>query len=149
MGVAPDNDNQIKELKGDRMPWFARVSRSEINWSPTIDIQKCVKCGMCMNCGKSVFQWGEDGRPFVNKPLECVVGCSTCANLCLGEAISFPPLSDLRGLYKKNHVWSAVRRILLEDGKIPEGRKRSPGGFAGVESVCFILMQTSGRTAWG
>ena len=101
------------------MPWFARLKREEINWNPTIDAEKCVKCGMCMNCGKGVYQWSDEGKPFVNKPLDCVVGCSSCANLCLGEAITFPPLAGLRAQYKQNHVWSAVRRALLAEGKIP------------------------------
>ncbi len=100
------------------MPWFAGVSRSEINWNPTIDEEKCVRCGMCMNCGKKVFEW-RDGRPVVVNPTACVVGCSTCANLCLGNAITFPPLADLRALYRERKVWNAVRRTLIEEGILP------------------------------
>ena len=29
------------------MPWFAGISRSEIDWGPTIDAKKCVGCGRC------------------------------------------------------------------------------------------------------
>lgn len=63
------------------MPWFAGVSRSEIDWGPTIDPKKCVSCGVCLNCGKSVFAW-VDGKSSVESRGDCVVGCMTCGNLC-------------------------------------------------------------------
>jgi Pyruvate/2-oxoacid:ferredoxin oxidoreductase delta subunit len=31
------------------MPWFAGVSRKDIDWGPTIDAKKCVGCGVCLN----------------------------------------------------------------------------------------------------
>jgi len=111
------------------MPWFAGVPREKINWSPTIDSQKCLKCGICMNCGRGVFQWGDDEKPHVVNPNDCVAGCSTCANLCLGNAIQFPPIEELRTFYRKNKVWSAVKKELIEIGKIP-----SKGGKIELES---------------
>ncbi|BBB32612.1 4Fe-4S ferredoxin [Thermotomaculum hydrothermale] len=99
------------------MAWFAGVKRSEINWAPSIDPDKCVKCGMCMNCGKNVYKWTKNG-PIVQNPLDCVVGCTTCANLCLGEAITFPPLQELKEFYKKHGIWSKVKKQLKESGKI-------------------------------
>jgi len=101
------------------MPWFAGVERNEINWHPTIDKNKCVKCGMCMNCGKNVFGWDSDGKAVVQNPLDCVVGCSTCANLCLGNAIGFPPLEKLRAVFRKKKIWTAVRKQLVKEDKIP------------------------------
>lgn len=101
------------------MPWFAGVKREEIKWYPSIDVDKCVKCGMCMNCGKNVFEWGDDGKPFVANPLVCVVGCTTCANLCLGQAINFPPLNELKDFYRHKRIWTAVRHKLVEAGKVP------------------------------
>lgn len=99
------------------MAWFADYPRDWINWSPTIDESKCVSCGICMNCGKGVYSW-ENGKPKVSNPSACVVGCSTCANLCKGEAISFPSLEDLRALYKKENMWGKVRKDLMEKGII-------------------------------
>lgn len=101
------------------MPWFAGIERTQINWYPTIDKKKCVKCGMCMNCGKNVLSWDADGKAVVVNPLACVVGCTTCANLCLGEAIRFPPIEDLRALFRQKKIWTAVRRELVKESKIP------------------------------
>jgi len=106
------------------MPWFAGVEREKIHWSPTIDHDKCVTCGMCMNCGKKVFSWGDDGKPHVTNPTSCVVGCTTCSNLCLGKAISFPSIEELRNFYKKHKIWQAVKKGLREEGKIPQTIKK-------------------------
>ena len=38
------------------MAWLTGYPREKVDWFPTIDPEKCVKCGMCMNCGQSVFR---------------------------------------------------------------------------------------------
>lgn len=106
------------------MAWFAGVTRDEVDWGPHIDLEACVSCGMCMNCGKQVFDWN-DGKPVVVRYSHCVVGCTTCGNLCLSAAITFPPLDDLRAQYKRLKVWSKVKRELVADGKIPKGHPAS------------------------
>ena len=80
------------------MAWLTDYPREKVNWSPTIDLNKCVNCGICMNCGKLVYTLTKQG-PEVTKPLACVVGCTTCGNLCKGGAISFPDKNELRALY--------------------------------------------------
>ena len=70
-----------------------------------------------MNCGRNVYDWNEEG-PVVARPLQCVVGCTTCANLCMGEAISFPDIKELREVYKKEKIWSKVKKQLKEEGTI-------------------------------
>ena len=102
------------------MPWFAGVSRPEIDWGPTIDPKKCVSCGVCLNCGKDVFAW-VDGKSSVANRGDCVVGCMTCGNLCQGRAISFPPLDELRKFYKDHRIWKQVKESMVESGEIPAG----------------------------
>jgi len=100
------------------MGWLEGYPREKIDWSPRVDLEKCVKCGMCMNCGKKVFDWEEDG-PHVVRPYQCVVGCTTCANLCLGNAISFPDLEEnVRSIYKRESIWAKVKEELKNKGKI-------------------------------
>jgi len=99
------------------MAWLFGYPREKINWHPTINYDKCVKCGMCMNCGRKVYDWNEEG-PVVARPLQCVVGCTTCANLCMGEAIGFPDIKELREVYKKEKIWSKVKRQLEEEGTL-------------------------------
>jgi NAD-dependent dihydropyrimidine dehydrogenase PreA subunit len=97
------------------MAWLTDYSREKVNWSPTIDTSKCVRCGICMNCGKHVYSWTKTGAEVTN-PMACVVGCTTCANLCKGEAISFPDIKELRKQYKKEHLWAKVTRQMKKDG---------------------------------
>jgi len=104
------------------MPWLAGYPREKVEWYPTIDSEKCVKCGMCMNCGKNVFGWTEKGA-IVARPYQCVVGCTTCANLCLGNAISFPDIKTIRELYKKEGIWTKVKEQMREEGKLEIKKK--------------------------
>ncbi|MCD6206271.1 MAG: ferredoxin family protein [Candidatus Marinimicrobia bacterium] len=99
------------------MAWLTGYPREKVEWYPTIDSEKCTKCGMCMNCGKSVYDWTQKGA-VVAHPYQCVVGCTTCANLCLGNAITFQNIDDIRALYKKEGVWAKVKKQLKEDGKL-------------------------------
>lgn len=97
------------------MAWLTGFPREKVNWYPTIDPKKCVKCGMCMNCGKKVYSWTQNGAVVTN-PMDCVVGCTTCGNLCLGQAISFPDIAVVRDLYKKEGIWPKVKREMEEQG---------------------------------
>ena len=102
------------------MAWLTGYPRDKVDWQPCIDPDKCVKCGMCMNCGRDVYKWTAEG-PVVARPKDCVVGCTTCANLCLGDAIIFPDLNKIRDLYKREGIWAKVKKQLKQEGKIPEG----------------------------
>jgi len=99
------------------MAWLTGYPREKIQWFPTINREKCVKCGMCMNCGKKVFDWTEEG-PRVARPYSCVVGCSTCGSLCLGNAITFPDAESVREIYKREGIWAKVKKQLSEEGKL-------------------------------
>ena len=99
------------------MPWLAGYPREKVEWYPTIDKERCLKCGICMNCGRKVFDWIDEG-PVVARPYECIVGCNTCSNLCMGEAITFQNIEKIRGLYKKEKIWSKVKKALKQEGKL-------------------------------
>ncbi len=99
------------------MSWLAGIPRDEIPWFPIIDADRCVKCGMCMNCGRSVYDWTSDGARVV-RPYDCVVGCNTCANLCLGQCITFPPIEEVRKVYQQHKVWPKVKEELKKEGRI-------------------------------
>ncbi|MCK4608741.1 MAG: ferredoxin family protein [Gammaproteobacteria bacterium] len=99
------------------MAWLIDYPREKINWGPTIDEKKCVGCGMCLNCGKQVYDW-KNGKACVARHDDCVVGCTTCANLCPGKAISFPDIEEVRALYKKEGIWAKMTSFLKKQGKI-------------------------------
>ncbi|MEM2318931.1 MAG: hypothetical protein QW142_05910, partial [Candidatus Bathyarchaeia archaeon] len=65
-------------------------------------------------CGKNVYRFNyEKDVAVVANPINCMVGCTTCQNTCPQHAISFPPLSYLHKLIKKNMVVQRSREELL------------------------------------
>lgn len=99
------------------MPWLTGYPREKVEWYPTIDEDLCVSCGMCMNCGKGVFDWTSAGAR-VARPYSCVVGCTTCATLCQGGAITFPDPGPLLELYRREGLWDKVKKVMEEEGKL-------------------------------
>jgi CDP-4-dehydro-6-deoxyglucose reductase len=75
------------------------VPREQIPWHPTVDEEKCIGCRKCCEfCSHKVYVWDEtNDRPVVAEPFQCVVGCSSCTYQCEQGAISFPPLTILKG----------------------------------------------------
>jgi NAD-dependent dihydropyrimidine dehydrogenase PreA subunit len=88
------------------------VPREKINWHPVIDYEKCVGCGMCAaGCGRNVYDWDfERNRPVVARPNNCLVGCITCSNTCLRDAISFPSKEYVRKVIIENNVLVNVKK---------------------------------------
>ena len=58
------------------------IPRSKIPWYPTIDYEKCVSCGKCVDyCKLGTYEFEQkDGknRPVVKNPNNCVVLCTGC-----------------------------------------------------------------------
>lgn len=104
---------------GDIKPWIGKLDRSKVDWGPTVDAEKCIGCGLCMNCGRGVYEW-IDNKAVVKQYGRCIPGCRTCANLCPEGAITFPDPKTLRELFKREKVYDNTRRWLEEIGKIPK-----------------------------
>ncbi len=99
------------------MPWLVGYPRDKIPWYPTIDQSQCISCGVCLNCGRNVFEWHEH-RPLVARPYDCVIGCTTCANLCPAWAISFPDIENVRRIYQREGIWEKISQVLKQEGRI-------------------------------
>jgi NAD-dependent dihydropyrimidine dehydrogenase PreA subunit len=88
------------------------VPREEIDWAPIIDIDKCTGCGMCAtSCGRSVFDYNwENKKAVVVRPLQCMVGCTSCEVWCVFNAISFPDKKYIREVIKKRGVLNLAKK---------------------------------------
>jgi NAD-dependent dihydropyrimidine dehydrogenase PreA subunit len=92
------------------------IPREEIDWHPTIDASKCTGCGMCdVSCGREVFDFNQEMKKSeVSRPLQCMVGCTSCKAWCIYNAISFPDEHRVKDFIKQKHVLPLVKRKLEE-----------------------------------
>ena len=67
----------------------------------------CLHDRACLDfCHNDVFAWSDEaGRVEVVNRCNCVIGCTSCAQICPVEAISFPDKDEFR---------SALRRLKAE-----------------------------------
>lgn len=97
-------------------PWHG-IPRDEIAWHPTVVTDRCIGCGLCVtSCGRQVYGFDyEQNVAVVVNPLNCMVGCTTCATICTQDAIEFPSAGYLRQLIKKRKVLRQTKEQLQKD----------------------------------
>lgn len=95
-------------------PWHG-VPREQIQWNPSIIEDACIGCGTCVTgCSRLVYRFDfERKKPVVFDPINCMVGCTTCANTCPAHAISFPPIETVLALEGLELVRHTVEDDLL------------------------------------
>lgn len=95
-------------------PWHG-VPREQIEWNPTVIEDACIGCGTCVTgCSRLVYRFDFDRKkPVVVDPLNCMVGCTTCANTCPAHAIAFPPIETVLALEGQAQVRHAIEDDLL------------------------------------
>ena len=100
-----------KEQLPEKFSKWKGIPREEIDWSPTIDKDQCVGCGMCVtSCGRNVFDFDADvNKSEVARPLQCMVGCTSCQIWCVYDAISFPDPQYVKDLIIKKEIRDITR----------------------------------------
>ena len=96
-----EKGEKVKEK--DYEETYQGVPRENIPWFPTVFEEKCNGCKECFDmCPTGVFIWDEETeKPKVVYPLKCVVGCSSCAQICKPKAISFPSRNIIDNILKR------------------------------------------------
>ena len=77
---------------------YLGIPRAMIPWAPSIDSEKCIGCGDCLEfCPNDVYLLFEaDQKMQVANPNNCVPMCDRCITSCPNEAISFPDKEKMK-----------------------------------------------------
>jgi CDP-4-dehydro-6-deoxyglucose reductase len=95
-------------------PWHG-VPREQIHWNPSVIEEACIGCGTCVTgCSRMVYRFDyERKKSVVVDPLNCMVGCTTCANTCPTHAIEFPSLQTVFAMEARAEVRHSVEDELI------------------------------------
>jgi CDP-4-dehydro-6-deoxyglucose reductase len=95
-------------------PWHG-IPREDIGWHPRLNEDACIGCGMCVTgCARGVFGFDYDRKkPVVQEPLQCLVGCNTCATTCPTHALQLPEPATIRRHFKDPRFRHRVEDELL------------------------------------
>lgn len=96
-------------MSGDKKTWHG-IPRDEIPWKPAVDAEACIGCQLCyVTCGRAVYEM-QDGVAVPVAAMECVVGCSTCGNVCPTGAITFPALDLVWKVERERQIFRAIKK---------------------------------------
>ncbi len=91
------------------------IPREKILWNPTIDYEKCISCGKCVEyCTLGTYAFEEEKgtkKPIVKNPNNCVVLCSGCDSICPTGAISHPSKKQTRERIKELRKTYSVKKM--------------------------------------
>ncbi|MFB3890005.1 MAG: ferredoxin family protein [Candidatus Bathyarchaeia archaeon] len=96
------------------------IPRSKIPWYPTIDYEKCISCGKCVDyCKLGVFEFEEhEGKKksVVKNPNSCVVLCTGCDGICPAGAIKHQSKKETQQAIKalrKTYALQGQKRVRI------------------------------------
>lgn len=106
----------MKSTLDKKFAFWKNVPREEIVWHPVINTDKCTGCGMCVtSCGRDVFGFDKEKKvAVVARPLQCLVGCTSCESWCVFNAISFRDKQYVKNLIKKKRLLIVAKKQLEE-----------------------------------
>jgi NAD-dependent dihydropyrimidine dehydrogenase PreA subunit len=116
----------------------------DIPWVPAVDADKCIGCELCyVTCGREVYEISPGPRPkaVVERPYNCMVGCSTCAMVCPTQAISFPGRELVWKVEREHKIFSVVRKEAAEKrtkAQIAQARREAEQELRGVQTRARI-----------
>ena len=113
-------------------PWHG-IARETIPWFP-VNHDKCIGCELCfVTCGRGVYDV-HDHKAWPERQYDCMVGCTTCANICPAQAITFPDKQIVQKVEREHKILAIVRKeAIAKHAKLDaeKARARAEDAVAG------------------
>lgn len=122
------------------------ISRETIPWFPTVDHHKCIGCELCfVTCGRGVYDV-HDHKAWPERQYDCMVGCTTCANICPVQAITFPDKQIVQKVEREHRILAIVRKeAVAKHTKLDAEKARAQAEDAAAATVSRVAFHIAGE----
>jgi NAD-dependent dihydropyrimidine dehydrogenase PreA subunit len=77
------------------------------------------------SCGRQVYAFDYEANvAVVEHPMQCMVGCTTCATVCTRDAIEFPSQGYIRQVIRKHKLERQTKDVLKANREQYDIRRR-------------------------
>jgi NAD-dependent dihydropyrimidine dehydrogenase PreA subunit len=130
-------------------PQFARwhgIAREVIPWFPAVNQDRCIGCELCfVTCGRGVYDI-HDHKAWPERRYDCMVGCTTCANICPAQAITFPDRQLVQKVEREYRILAIVRKeAIAKHEKIDAEKARAQAEDVAASMVNRVAFHIAGE----
>lgn len=127
-------------------PSPVKSSREIIPWFPTVNHDKCIGCELCsVTCGRGVYEV-HDRKAWPVRQYDGMVGCTTCANICPVQAISFPDKQLVQKVEREHKILAIVRKeAAVKHEKIDAEKARAQAEDVAAATVNRVAFHIAGE----
>ena len=122
------------------------IARETIPWFPTVNQDKCIGCELCfVTCGRGVYEV-RDHKARPDRQYDCMVGCTTCANICPAQAITFPDRQLVQKIEREHKILGIVRKeAAVKHAKLDTEKARAQAEDAVAATVSRVTFHLAGE----
>jgi NAD-dependent dihydropyrimidine dehydrogenase PreA subunit len=122
------------------------IAREIIPWFPTVNHDKCIGCQLCfVTCGRGVYDI-HDHKAWPERQYDCMVGCTTCANICPVQAITFPDKQLVQKVEREHKILAIVRKeAIAKHAKIDADKARAQAEDVAAATVSRVAFHIAGE----
>lgn len=126
-------------------PWHG-IARETIPWFPTVNHAKCIGCELCfVTCGRGVYDV-HDHKAWPERQYDCMVGCTTCANICPTQAITFPDRQLVQKIEREHKILAIVRKeAAAKHAKLDAEKTRAQAEDTVASTVSRVALHIAGE----